>query len=209
MFSVGHVALSYLIGKALSRYTEQDLNVPVIWALSILPDIDLLISGLRHRGPTHSLIVALLVFAPVFIIMSKRTIPYFAAFVTHALIGDYITNGGVELLWPLSSEPLEFRSVTRMGSAFETGLELALFAMLIITLILSRDYKNLFNTDKKNIFLLIPLCTIFIPITFRYPIKIPKILVIPNLILMSIMALSALMSLTNTLKESLQIKNRI
>ena len=201
MFSVGHVALGYLIRKALSRAAERDLNVTVIWTLSLLPDIDFIIPGLQHRGPTHSLIVALLFFAPIFIIGSRRTIPYLAALTTHSLIGDYITSGGVELLWPLSSEPLEFEYVTRMGSTFEAHIELALFATLIMTLILSGDFKPLFNPDRGNIILLIPLFTIVLPIIFQYPIKIPKTLIIPHLILLSMMVLSFLMSLINAVAE--------
>ena len=194
MFAVGHIALGYIIGKILSKTQEKGQNIQVLWTLSLLPDIDLLIPGLQHRGPTHSLIVALIVFAPLFMIRPRKTAPFFAALATHSLIGDYLT-GEVKLFWPLSSEWLKFENTITMGNLFETGLELALFAILIATLILSRDFNHLFNSDRKNAILFIPLCTIVLPIMFKYPIKVPKTLIIPHLILLGIIALSFTISL--------------
>jgi len=65
MFTVGHVALDHLVGVALSRAMGQDLNVPITWTLSLLPDIDFVIPGLQHKGPTHSLIIVLSIFIPI------------------------------------------------------------------------------------------------------------------------------------------------
>ena len=194
MFAVGHIALGYIIGKILNKASEQNLNIPAIWLLSLLPDIDLLIPGLEHRGPTHSLIVALIIFAPLFIIDARKTAPYLAALAIHSLIGDFITGRGVQLLWPVSSEWMTFRSTMRLGTKFEAYVELTLFVVLIVTLILSKDFKQIFNSDRENGLLFIPLCTIVLPVMFKYPVKIPKILVIPHLILMSIIALSFIVS---------------
>lgn len=202
MFAVGHITLGYIIGKILSKATEQNLNIPALWTVSLLPDIDFIFPGLQHRGPTHSILVALLILAPFFIIGSRKTIPYFTALATHSIIGDLITDGGVQLFWPLSSEWMEFKIVIKMGSTLETYIELGLFMMLIITLIFSKDIKKLFNPDRKNIILFIPLCTIVLPALFRYPIKIPRTLIIPHFILLTIIAVSFLMSFITAVAET-------
>ena len=59
-------------------------------ALSILPDIDLLIPGLMHRGPTHSLIIIALVSAPFLAKYGTRAIPHLLAVGQHVFIGDYL-----------------------------------------------------------------------------------------------------------------------
>jgi len=102
------------------------------------------------------------------------------------------------LFWPLTSEWVKYENTIRLGSTFETYIELTLFSMLILTLIISKDYKHLFDSNRKNIVLFIPLCTIILPIMFRYPVNIPEILIIPHLILLSIIALSFSMSLIPT-----------
>ena len=199
MFAVGHIALGYITGKILGKATQQSLNIPALWTLSLLPDVDLLIPGLLHRGPTHSIIIALLIFTPPLILRTRQTLPYFTALATHSLIGDYITDGGIKLLWPISSEWFKHMSTMTLGSTFETTIELALFTTLIATLLLTRDYNNLFNTDRKNALFIIPLCTIILPVMFKYPINIPKPLITPHLILLSIILLSISMSTIQTL----------
>ena len=198
MFAVGHVTLGYIIGRLFNKAIGQDLNIPAIWALSLLPDIDFLIPGLQHRGPTHSIIIALIIFLPFFLLRSKEAVPYFATLATHSIIGDYITDRGIMLFWPLTSEWVKFENTIRLGSTFETYIELTLFSMLILTLIVSKDFNHLFDLDMRNSVLFIPLCTIVLPAFFRYPVKIPEILIIPHLILLSIIALSFSMSLIPT-----------
>ncbi len=141
MLVLGHIALGYITGKIVSKATDQSINIPVIWIFSLLPDIDLLIPGLQHRGPTHSVIVALIIFTPIFIIASWKAAPYFAALASHSLIGDYFT-GGAQLFWPLSLEWLGYEGSMRMGSPFEIFIEFALFAVMIAILILSRVLRE-------------------------------------------------------------------
>lgn len=195
MFAVGHIALGYIIGKSLNRAIDHSLNIPAIWTLSLLPDIDFFIPGLPHRGPTHSLIVAFVIFIPLFFLWSKNAVPYFVALVTHSLIGDYITDGGIMLFWPLSSEWVKPGAIMTLGSALETYIELGLFSIFILTLFISKDFNHLFDSDLRNTVLFVPLCTIFLPAFFRYPINIPEILIIPHLILLSMITLSFSMSL--------------
>src|SRR5665647_642056 len=103
MFAIGHFALGYIFGKGTSKLVKVRLNLPLLLATSVLPDVDLLFRFLTHRGPTHSIITISLLMIPFFIIYRKQALPYFAAMLTHILIGDFCT-GGVMLFWPLSHE---------------------------------------------------------------------------------------------------------
>jgi hypothetical protein len=94
---------------------------------------------------------------------------------------------------------VKYESAIMLGSAFETYIELALFTMLIATLILSRDLNRLFNSDRRNSLLFIPLCTVVLPAMFKYPVNIPNAMIIPHLILLSMIAISFSMSLIQTL----------
>ncbi len=111
MFAVGHMSLAYLLGKASSKPLKVNPNIPVLLVLSILPDIDIafqtLTGSIIHRGPTHSLIVALVIFTPFFILYGKRAVPYFLAFISHFL-GDFFIGGQLQLFWPLSTSNFGF-----------------------------------------------------------------------------------------------------
>ena len=193
VFAVGHIALGYLINKVISR--GKNASITAIWTLSLLPDIDLIIPFLRHRGPTHSMIIPIAIFLPLLIARKREAVPYFAAMVTHSVIGDIFTGGGIQLFWPISSDWISSKIVIRMGTAYENYMEITLFAALIGTIILTRDYTRLFNSDKKNTILFIPLCTIVLPAMFKIPIAVPKILVLPHVIMMAIILLSISMPL--------------
>ena len=75
-------------------------------ALSILPDIDLLIPGLMHRGPAHSLIIITLVSAPFLAKYGTRAIPYLLTVGQHVFIEDYFILKSA-LLGPLSTTSYE------------------------------------------------------------------------------------------------------
>ena len=72
MFAVGHLALGYITGKSSLKILKSNIDIPLIFTLSILPDIDLLIPRLAHRGPTHSIITITLVSLPLLIIYRKK-----------------------------------------------------------------------------------------------------------------------------------------
>jgi membrane-bound metal-dependent hydrolase YbcI (DUF457 family) len=86
---LGHLALGYFSALIISRYTKEQLYLPLVWIISVLPDIDLLFTHyIIHRGPTHSIILALILFLPIFIWYHKG-LAYFAALASHSLIGDF------------------------------------------------------------------------------------------------------------------------
>jgi len=55
---------------------------------------------------------------------------------------------------------------------------------------LTKDYIPLFKANKTNALLLIPISTIVLPMTIRYPTIISKTLIIPYLITLAILILS-------------------
>jgi membrane-bound metal-dependent hydrolase YbcI (DUF457 family) len=138
MYFLGHFAIGYFIGTLISRFTKEKLNLPLIFAFSILPDIDVFIPGLVHRSITHSIVLATLLFIPVFLI-TRRGFPYWGALVSHSLIGDLFQGGSFQLLWPISNAYIE-APFLRLEGVTETYLELGLF--LIMALMVIKDLRK-------------------------------------------------------------------
>ncbi len=73
------MAMGYLLSKGSSKPLHLKPNIPVLLVLSILPDIDIAYDFLTgaelHRGPTHSIFVAVLAFVPFFIVYRKKALP--------------------------------------------------------------------------------------------------------------------------------------
>ena len=79
MFAVGHMALAYLAGKISAKPLRVSPNVPLLLVLSIIPDMDILVGEGFHRGPTHSVIMAIIVFLPVLYFYRRKAVPYLLA----------------------------------------------------------------------------------------------------------------------------------
>lgn len=177
MFAVGHMAIAYLLGKGSSKGLRVKLNLPILLVLSILPDIDIVYDFLTgyeiHRGPTHSIIVAVFVFIPIFIIFRKKAIPYFLALISHPLIGDYFIGGQLQLFWPLSTNEYGLHELggpyINIFSPINIALELSLFIVATIVLYKTSDWKAFFNGSKTNFILIIPVATVLLPSTIGYP----------------------------------------
>ena len=139
MYPPGHLALGYFAGKITSKITKNETNIPLLWILSMLPDIDILIPTLVHRGPTHSIIVATAIFTPI-IIYYKKGIPYYASLISHSLIGDYITAYGCQLLWPINQTWYKYENpLTHTTQVIP--LEILLFAIMIGHILIEK-YKT-------------------------------------------------------------------
>jgi len=98
--------LGYIFGKTSSKLAKVKVNLPLLLASSVLPDVDLLLRFLTHRGPTHSILTITVLMIPFFVVYRKKTIPYYAAILSHILIGDFFT-GGIQLFWPSLKTRLE------------------------------------------------------------------------------------------------------
>src|SRR5674476_1004761 len=136
------MAIAYLLGKGSSKTLRIKLNIPILLVLSILPDVDIIYDFLTgseiHRGPTHSIVVAVIAFIPIFIIYRKKAIPYFLALISHPLLGDFFIGGNLQLFWPLSTNEYGLHELGSyyigIFSSVNIALELTLF--VIATLVL-------------------------------------------------------------------------
>lgn len=177
MFAVGHMAMAYLLGKASAKPLKVSFNIPVLLVLSILPDVDIIfenLSGLElHRGPTHSLIFAVLVFTPVFVFYGKRAVPYFLAFISHSLIGDFFIGGQLQLFWPLTTGTFGLHELGFMYidiySRINIAAELTLFTLSTLVMAKTGDYRVFFKNKKTNLVLIIPIVTVLLPTFIGYP----------------------------------------
>ncbi len=169
------------------------MNLPLLLAASVLPDVDLLFRFLMHRGPTHSLLTITVLMIPLFVVYKKQAIPYYAALLTHVLIGDFFT-GGIELFWPLSHNlfgALNFE-VTSMPIALT---ELVLFIVTVSIMFKLGDLQTLLKPHDRNWALIIPLGSIIGPLLSLgrgQENALPTLLVIPSLFYMGLFAYSLL-----------------
>jgi membrane-bound metal-dependent hydrolase YbcI (DUF457 family) len=188
-FAVGHMALAYLLGKASAKLLKVNINIPLILVLSIIPDIDILFDFLfnsdMHRGPTHSIIVAIVVFIPFFLLYRQRATPYFAALASHSLIGDFLIGGQLQLLWPLSTNEFGARELgfpyINIYNPINVALEFTLFAIALAVMLKTRDLFHFFRNSKLNLILIIPIFTVLLPTFISYPLRVPLLLILPHL----------------------------
>lgn len=193
MFAVGHLSAGYLFSKASAKLLKQELNLPLIFMLSIIPDIDLLLPGIEHRSVTHSIIVAVIAFLPFFAIYKAKAVPYFLALAQHSLVGDIITGGNGEgplLLWPVTSTPYGFP--IPVFSYINIILEWITFTLAFTLMYRSRDLHNLLRGKFSQLYLSIPALTILFPSFLDFPIPVPYSLMIPHLVYLGLITVSIL-----------------
>jgi membrane-bound metal-dependent hydrolase YbcI (DUF457 family) len=217
VFAVGHMAIAYLLGKGASKAIHIKLNLPILLVLSLLPDVDIVYDFLTgsslHRGPTHSIVVAAIVFIPFFISYRKKAIPYFLALISHSLIGDFLIGGRLQLLWPFSTTQF---GLHELGSYYigitdpaNIALELSMFAMATFVLYKSGDWKVFFKSNKTNLVLIIPITTVLLPSTIGYPFNAPLLLTEPllaiaHLFYLLLFSIAVLKTLTYIFKRHIQ-----
>ena len=195
MYAVGHIALGHMVGRVFGRLTGEEINIPLVWLLSVVPDLDLLVRGLDHRGPSHSVVVAFVVFAPLLLFRFRKSFVYFAVLAAHSLIGDYFT-GEVMLFWPFSHQDFVFPYLISMISPLEVYLELALFVVFLGVFVFMRDFEQLLNARVESLLLLIPLGALggsFL--MMRHYSRALNVLVLPYLIIVLMIILSISKSL--------------
>jgi hypothetical protein len=201
------MALAYLLGKASAKLLKVNINVPLILVLSVIPDIDIIFNFILHtnvhRGPTHSVIVAILVFIPVFIYYRRKAVPYFLALISHSLIADFIVGGQLQLLWPLSRREFGLYQLgfpyIDINSPVNVALEFTLFVIALIVMVKTRDLHQFFQNNKLNLILIIPIFTVLLPTFSGYPLEVPVLLVLPHLFYLVLFAISVLIVLKDIL----------
>jgi len=184
VFAVGHMAIAYLLGKGSGKLLHVSPNVPLLLVLSILPDLDILVSPSFHRGPTHSVIMAIIVFLPVLYFYRRKAVPYLLALASHAVIADLVIGGDIMLFWPLSTAkiclPAPFPDIS-IYSPVNIALEFSLFIVATVVMWKTRDIRTFFHRDASNLLLAIPVLTVLLPTFVGYPLRVPPLLVIPHL----------------------------
>jgi membrane-bound metal-dependent hydrolase YbcI (DUF457 family) len=210
------MAIAYLLGKPAAKILKVNVSIPLLMVLSIIPDIDLILIPSMHRGPTHSVITAALIFIPFFIVYRKQAIPYFIALISHSLIGDFITGGRIQLLWPFSRR--EF-GLHELGSYFidinnpvNVAIELSLFIVATVIMIKSKDIMQFFKVNKTNLVLIIPIFTVLLPTFIGFPFDEPLLVTEPAealghlfyIVLFVVSVLITLKGLMKTKKPSTQ-----
>ena len=127
MYFLGHLALGYFAASVTGKTTGIQYRLLPIWFFSMLPDVDLLLPFMSHRGATHSL-AAILVLVAVSL-FRRELLPYAASYASHIIVGDYVTGGG-PLLWP-QTDAVFGASLLRQPSLLEFAVEILLFAAML------------------------------------------------------------------------------
>ena len=198
MFAVGHLALGHICGFATSKVFKTNLNIPLILVLSVIPDVDILIPQLQHRGPTHSIIVATILFIPFFIIYKRKALPYFTALTQHFLVGDFIAGGNIQLFWPLTTQ--YYGIEIGITNPINITAEWVLFIVSISIMLKTNQIATLFKPYYSNLLLIIPVSTVLLPTFLSFPLKVPIWLIPPHIVYISIFAASIIVALFKVLR---------
>jgi hypothetical protein len=161
----------------------------LLFLASVMPDVDLLIPGLKHRGPLHSVIIFCLLFFPTFIFFGKRVTPYFVALLQHIFIGDYLT-GGTQLLWPITTNWYSLGiGITSLTNIF---IEWVFFLTSVSIIFKTKDVWLLLQPHPSNLILFVPALTVLLPTFLSISLSVPLELVIPHLMYFMFFTLSIL-----------------
>jgi hypothetical protein len=186
MYAVGHFALGYLTGKVAAKSLNVNVVLPLLFLASVFPDIDILVPGLVHRGPLHSVVLFCFIFMPIFAIYKKRAVPYFVAVIQHIMIGDFLIGGSMQVLWPLSTSTYGFH--VGITSLVNIVFEWCLFLISMLFMVKTGDIFSLFRPNSLNMILAIPVLTVLLPTLVSFPLHVPLVLVIPHLVYVIIFA---------------------
>jgi hypothetical protein len=169
------------------------MNIPLILTLSVIPDIDILIPYVEHRGPFHSITMAVIIFIPIFALYRKSASPYFMALIQHSLIADYIAGRQLQLLWPLTSQP--FGIEINIRSSTNITLEWLAFLAAAIIMVKTKDTRALLQPHNSNLILAIPTFTVLLPTFLAFPLEVPIALVPPHIICLILFLTSLLIDI--------------
>jgi len=139
---------------------------------------------------------------PFFAVYRRQAIPYYAALLSHILIGDFFT-GGIQLFWPLSNGWFGATNFT-VQSLPIVITELALFAITLPVMYKLGDLQTLFKPHNLNWALIIPLGAILGPLLSLgrgQENALPILLVIPSLFYIGIFSYSLWVELRAWLKK--------
>jgi membrane-bound metal-dependent hydrolase YbcI (DUF457 family) len=198
-YAVGHFAVGYILAKLTSKMTKTKFNVALILTLSVIPDVDILIPYVAHRGPTHSILMAFAVFIPIFALYHKNALPYFAALIQHSLISDYVAGGKVQLLWPLTTQT--FGLELSIKSPANITIEWLSFLTTTLIMIKTKDAYPLLQPHNSNLIIAIPTFTVLLPTFLSFPLEVPAPLIPPHLAFLILFLASLSIDLKKVMKQ--------
>lgn len=208
MFAIGHFGLGYLLGKLFAKIANVKVDIGLLFTASVFPDLDILfLQFIKHRGPFHSILFSLIIFLPLFVKFKRKSIPYFVALLSHALIGD-IFGGGVELLWPFSTNMFYVLNIS-VTNTLSIALELALFIGAVAIMTVNKDLKKTLYGKTNWLYYIIPTGAILGPLllTIQNYNNLPNLLLIPSLFCLGLFFFASLFSLLPALKSISTSKN--
>jgi len=168
--------------------------------LSVIPDVDIIIPYVVHRGPFHSAIMASIVFIPIFALYHKNALPYFTALIQHSLLSDYIAGGKVQLLWPITQQT--FGLELSIKSPANITIEWLSFLTAIFIMIKTKDAYSLLQPNNSNLILAIP--------TFlAFPLEVPTPLIPPHIIFLILFLASLSIDLKTIIYKGLKKNFRL
>jgi hypothetical protein len=181
--------------------------LPLLFAISVIPDVDLILQFLdptllMHRGPTHGIITSTVLLIPFFLKYRKQAIPYYAALISHLLIGDFFT-GGLALFWPLSQNWFTAANIDVM-SLTNVALELAMFAVALPIMFKAKDLQPLLKPLKHKWALIIAFGAVLGPLLSigkGSEMALPTLLMIPSLFYLCLFGYSLILDLWLKLKR--------
>jgi membrane-bound metal-dependent hydrolase YbcI (DUF457 family) len=165
MYAIGHFALGYLAAKGTSKALKTKINLPLVFAVSVLPDIDLALgylTGMHHRVITHSLITYTIILIPFLLLYGKRALPYYAAVLTHSLIGDFFT-GGLGLFWPITDNWYGILNI-QPTDLISVVAELVLFAATLAIMFKTKELQSLLKPSRNSLWLFIAFVAVLGPL---------------------------------------------
>jgi hypothetical protein len=195
MFPVGHLCWGYISGRATSYLMKVDCNLPLLFLVSVAPDIDFLIPGLTHRTITHSVVIYVLFSIPLFFKYGRKTFPYLMAVCSHSF-ADYL-GAPTESLWPFYTPA--FYPIIRVALTVTiTNFELIGFLISIPYMFKTEDLtRRLLKPHFANFLLAIPSIEILgvLLFGFEFPYPVPLVLIVPHLAYLIIFSVSFLIDL--------------
>lgn len=136
MYFAGHMAMGYLVGKVAAKRLNLKVSGNVLFVMSILPDIDIFLSGLIEHGTAmHSFTFWSLPFLVSAIFFgARRVLPYWLALIVHFLLGDPVLVP-IPILWGI------FDIEPTLGLEVAT-LEHALIETFVLVVFLAYVFKH-------------------------------------------------------------------
>ena len=203
MYALGHIALGYIVSKGICKVIGRPVNIFLVIALSVLPDIDFFLPGVYHRGITHSIVLSALIFLPFLIRDFNGSIPYLGALISHSFIGDFFT-GDVLLFWPLSSRFFKYSGFVPLKSSEEAYLEIILFSVFVIIFTWVKEYNYLEYGLGTLLLLFIPFGAVLASILLiRFSYQAQKVLLLPHIVILVIIGIPYLSQIYKFIERAL------